>query len=61
MAIELIDKIKQKNGGTFKLVDSEDVAYGDSSVEEEINKFYCQNKAHKSLISIQICTLLPTP
>lgn len=36
MAIELIDKIKQKNGGTFKLVDSEDVAYGDSSVEEEI-------------------------
>ena len=30
MAIELIDKIKQKNSGTFKLMDAEDVQYDDT-------------------------------
>lgn len=30
MAIELIDKIKQKNSGDFKLVDAEDVQYDDT-------------------------------
>lgn len=29
MAIEVIDKIKQKNNGTFKIVDLSDVAYDD--------------------------------
>lgn len=29
MAIEVIDKIKQKNNGTFKIVDLRDVAYDD--------------------------------
>ena len=30
MAIEVIDKIKQKNNGTFKIVDLSDVAYDDN-------------------------------
>ncbi|MCD8397518.1 MAG: hypothetical protein LUD12_10145 [Lachnospiraceae bacterium] len=35
--IFLIDKIKQKNSGTFKLVDSCDVEYGDGSVEDALD------------------------
>lgn len=35
--IYLIDKIKQKNSGTFKLVDSADVEYGDGSVEDALD------------------------
>lgn len=27
MAVELIDKIKPKNGGSFAMVDAEDIAY----------------------------------
>lgn len=30
MAIEVIDKIKQKNNGAFKIVDLSDVAYDES-------------------------------
>lgn len=50
MAIELIDKIKQKNGGTFKLVDSEDVAFGEHSLTEEIDSVKTQlsQKANKT-------------
>lgn len=39
--IELIDKIKQKNNGKFKLVDAEDVDYdgdGKKSVRERIEE-----------------------
>lgn len=42
MAIELIDKIKQKNGGNFKLVDAEDVALDNSSVKEVIDDVKAQ-------------------
>lgn len=40
MPIELIDKIKQKNNGKFKLMDSEDVQFDESgiSVKEKINQ-----------------------
>ena len=40
MAIELIDKIKQKNNGKFKLVDSVDVQFDESgiSVKEKIDQ-----------------------
>ncbi|MDO4268693.1 MAG: hypothetical protein Q4C73_09470 [Eubacteriales bacterium] len=39
--IELIDKIKQKNNGSFKLVDAADVDYngdGSKSVKERIEE-----------------------
>lgn len=42
MAIELIDKIKQKNGGTFKLMDAEDIAFGEHSLTEEIDSVKTQ-------------------
>ena len=42
MAIELIDKIKQKNGGTFKLMDAEDVAFGEHSLTEEMDSVKTQ-------------------
>lgn len=35
MAIEIIDKLKQKNNGNFKLMDAKDVAIGDSDVESK--------------------------
>lgn len=41
MAIELIDKIKQKNNGDFKLVDADDVDWdgtGKKSVKERIEE-----------------------
>ena len=41
MAIELIDKIKQKNNGGFKLVDADDVDWdgtGTKSVKERIEE-----------------------
>lgn len=34
MAIELIDKIKPKNGGSFPMVDAEDVACGDGRLPD---------------------------
>ena len=40
MAIELIDKIKQKNAGTFKLMDAADVDYDGScsmSVKQKLD------------------------
>lgn len=38
MAIEVIDKIKQKNNGTFKIVDLSDVAYDDNvNAKEKID------------------------
>ena len=40
MAIELIDKIKQKNAGTFKLMDAADVDYdgsGSMSVKQKLD------------------------
>lgn len=42
MAIELIDKIKQKNGGTFKLMDAEDIAFGEHSLTEDIDNRFNQ-------------------
>ena len=53
MAIEIIDKIKQKNNGDFKLMDAEDVNYdGTKSVKEALDEiaisggstYYIQNK-----------------
>lgn len=44
--IELIDKIKQKNNGKFKLVDAEDVDYdgdGKKSVRERIEEIAQQS------------------
>ena len=44
--IELIDKIKQKNNGKFKLVDAEDVDYdgdGKKSVRERIEEISQQS------------------
>lgn len=41
MPIEVIDKIKQKNGGTFKLMDAKDIAIDDKDIEsyvKEMNK-----------------------
>ncbi|WP_283695748.1 SGNH/GDSL hydrolase family protein [Clostridium perfringens] len=38
MPIELIDKIKQKNGGTFKLMDAKDVAIDDTDIEKYTKK-----------------------
>ena len=41
MAIELIDKIKQKNNGGFKIVDADDVDWdgtGEKSVKERIEE-----------------------
>lgn len=38
MAIEIIDKLKQKNNGNFKLMDAKDVAIGDSDVENKIKE-----------------------
>jgi glycerophosphoryl diester phosphodiesterase len=54
MAIELIDKIKQKNGGTFKLMDAEDIAFGEHSLTEEIDSVKTQlSKNKNSINSIQ--------
>ena len=36
MPIFLIDKIKQKNNGTFKLVDASDVEYNGKGLDEAI-------------------------
>ena len=36
MAIELIDKIKQKNNGTFALVDATDVEFEDGTRLQEL-------------------------
>ena len=51
MSIEIIDKLKPKNGQSFKLMDAEDVAYDETiSVKEAIrtlgnaNIFYLQDK-----------------
>ena len=38
MAIELIDKIKQKNNGTFKLVDAIDVEMSNGDEYDDILK-----------------------
>lgn len=55
MAIELIDKIKQKNKGTFKLVDSEDVAFENISVKEAIDDTRKQlsKKANESDLAVE--------
>lgn len=38
MPIEVIDKIKQKNGGTFKLMDAKDIAIDDTNIEDYAKK-----------------------
>ncbi|EPB8173077.1 hypothetical protein ACRTAL_002252 [Clostridium perfringens] len=38
MPIEVIDKIKQKNGGTFKLIDAKDIAIDDTNIEDYTKK-----------------------
>ncbi|MCX0396979.1 M14 family metallopeptidase [Clostridium perfringens] len=55
MPIEVIDKIKQKNGGTFKLMDAKDIAIDDTNIEdyaknikEENNKINDKINAIKS-------------
>lgn len=40
MAIFLIDKIQQKNNGTFFLIDAEDVEYDGKSLVEYLNKAF---------------------
>ena len=42
MAIELIDKIKPKNGGKFPMVDAEDVACGDARLSDYLPVFLTQ-------------------
>ncbi|MGL6184710.1 MAG: hypothetical protein ACRC1T_04960 [Clostridium chrysemydis] len=39
MAIEIIDKLKPKNNGSFKLMDAKDVAIGDSDIETFLKNF----------------------
>nr|DAT67391.1 MAG TPA: GDSL like Lipase Acylhydrolase [Caudoviricetes sp.] len=55
MAIELIDKIKQKNGGTFKLMDAEDIAFGEHSLTEEIDSVKTQlsTKASEKALAVE--------
>lgn len=61
MAIELIDKIKQKNGGTFKLMDAEDIAFGEHSLTEEIDSVKTQlSEARKKSESIEMSDLSTT-
>lgn len=54
MAIELIDKIKQKNGGTFKLMDAEDIAFGEHSLTEEIDSVKTQLSNDKTELTTKI-------
>ena len=55
MAIELIDKIKQKNGGTFKLVDSEDIAFGEHSLTEEIDSVKTQlSETNNNVVGVSV-------
>ena len=61
MAIEIIDKIKQKNGGTFKLMDAEDIAFGEQSLTEEIDSVKTQlseklNREEQNSISMGMLT-----
>ena len=54
MAIELIDKIKQKNGGTFKLMDAEDVAFGEHSLTEEMDSVKTQLSQETDSVKTQL-------
>lgn len=62
MSIEIIDKLKQKNNGKFKLVDLDDVDYGDgTSAKDKIdslgaslvmdtdNKLYLRNSKGQNI------------
>ena len=55
MAIEIIDKIKQKNGGTFKLMDAEDIAFEEHSLTEEIDSVKTQlsQKASEQALAVE--------
>lgn len=53
MPIEVIDKIKQKNGGTFKLMDAKDIAIDDTNVEECIKKI-TNNRSTQKIIQKMI-------
>lgn len=61
MSIEIIDKLKQKNNGKFKLMDLDDVDYGDgTSAKDKIdslgasiamsdNKLYLRNSKGQNI------------
>lgn len=61
MSIEIIDKLKQKNNGKFKLMDLDDVDYGDgTSAKDKIdslgasivmtdNKLYLRNSKGENI------------
>lgn len=57
MAIELIDKIKQKNSGSFKLVDAADVDWdgtGTKSVKERIEEMETEAGNVESMTNAEI-------
>lgn len=57
MAIELIDKIKQKNNGAFKLVDAADVDWdgtGTKSVKERIEEMATEAENVESMTTAEI-------
>lgn len=57
MAIELIDKIKQKNNGAFKLVDAADVDWdgtGTKSVKERIEEMATEAGNVESMTTAEI-------
>ena len=43
MSVEVIDKIKPKNGGNFKIVDSVDIEMPDGSSLQEVIKYLTDN------------------
>ena len=54
MPIEVIDKIKQKNGGTFKLIDAKDVAIDDTNVEDYTKKIKELNEENKKELTKKV-------
>lgn len=61
MAIELIDKIKQKNNGGFKLVDADDVDWdgtGEKSVKERIEELESETGNVEAIITEDIDNIL---
>ncbi len=72
MSIEIIDKLKQKNNGKFKLMDLDDVDYGDgTSAKDKIdslgasivmsdNKLYLRNSKGQNIGEGVTVTAPPT-
>ena len=61
MAIELIDKIKQKNNGGFKLVDAVDVDWdgtGEKSVKDRIEELEMETGKVEAITTGEIDDIL---